>query len=351
MGKHTHDGFRWCPHCGSPHALAERTCTMTGKDLDRALHLPRGQSPLVGTVLDGKYRIIRPIGSGGAGIVFEAENLALRRLVAIKTVSRSGSTEALLRLALEAKLVAAIQHPNICDVYDVGRLPSGGPYVVLERLFGETLAMKMQVARRPSLTTAVDIFVQTLSGLQAAHAARIVHRDLKPQNIFLAERLGCAPLVKIVDFGFAQDLSTSPNTRITRPGKSCGTVQYMSPEQLRALPLDHRSDLFAVGVMLYEVLTGRHPFAARSQTELQINILRSEPRPLRQRRPDVSPELQRLVMSAMSKDPAQRPSSAHEMQTWLSSMLVRPPSAPDLEDEPPSLTTPMWTPPSASPAV
>ena len=347
------EGFRWCQHCGKPHQLAERFCDATGKPLDALIHrppTPRGVavSPLVGAVLDRKYRILRPIGMGGMGVVFEAENIVLKRLVAVKVVSRPGSQEALARLAREATLVAAIQHPNICDVYDVGQLPSGGPYVVLERLFGGSLAGHMRTTPRPHVHAVVDIFVQVLSGLHAAHAARILHRDLKPQNIFLAERVGCAPIVKIVDFGFAQDLSAVPGIRLTRPGKACGTVQYMSPEQLRAEPLDHRSDLFAVGVMLYEVLTGRHPFAACSQLELQSNILRETARPLRQVRPGISPEIEQIIASAMEKDPSRRPASAFAMQAALSA-AVRPQSSPDLEEEPVSTTNPIWIPPASSP--
>jgi serine/threonine-protein kinase len=348
------EGFRWCPHCGKPHSLAIQICSATGKALDAAIHrrpTPQSRVPLIGAVLDGKYRILRAIGGGGMGMVFEAEHISLRRLVAVKVVAGASSSDALARLAREARLVAAIHHPNICDVYDVGELPNGGPYLVLERLFGNTLATRMQGVKMRT-EAVIDIFVQLLSGLSAAHNHHTLHRDLKPQNIFLVEHVGRAPLVKILDFGLARDLSAPTRDRLTKPGRLCGTVQYMSPEQLRAEPLDTTSDLFAVGVMLYEALTGRHPFAAASRVELQTNILRSNARPLRSHRQDVPRAVEQMVAWAMSSSPRERPSSALELQRGL--IAAMPPiSMHDIggEEEPASVTNPVWIPPSSSPAA
>jgi eukaryotic-like serine/threonine-protein kinase len=342
-------GFQWCPHCKRPHGLAERLCTVTGRPLDGALHHVSGGVALtrVGSVLGGKYRLLDLIGAGGMGQVYEAENLHMRRLVAIKVVASAGGPQAFVRLEREAQHVAAIQHPNICAVLDFGRTPSGGPYVVFERLFGVTLGERMRRAGQLSVRAALDIFSQILSGLHAAHTSRILHRDLKPQNVFLVDRAGCPPLVKLVDFGFAQDLSARGN-RITRPGHLCGTVQYMSPEQLRAEPLDHRSDLFAVGTMLYEALAGRHPFEAQSRVDLQTNILRAAPPPLRSRRPDLSRELEQIIAWALARLPAARPSSALDLQRALQSVVRS--SLPSLgDDEPVSVTEPNWFPPSSSP--
>jgi len=350
------EGFRWCPHCGKPHSLKERACTLTGKPLDSVIHQrstsaalsPVARSPLIGAVLGGKYLILRAIGSGGMGTVFEAENLALKRLVAVKVASRPDSEDALARFAREAAIVSSIQHPNICDVHDVGVLPNGGPYIVLERLHGDTLAARMQ--QRSSVAELVEIFVQILSGLHAAHASQILHRDLKPQNIFLVDRVGCGPLVKIVDFGLARDLSSS--TRLTKPGRRCGTVQYMSPEQLRGEPLDQRSDLFAVGVLLYEALTRRHPFAASTAVELQTNVLRADPTPLRTIRPDVPPAIEEMVRWAMARASGERPPSALALQRGILAAMRG--QAPDEDPEPASLTNPMnpmWVPPSSSPAA
>ena len=348
------EGFRWCPHCKGPHALSDRVCHATGRSLDGAFQ-PRPKTPaamspqpLEGVILDGKYKLLRQIGAGGIGRVFEAENLEQQRVVAIKLIGGKAAQETIVRLEREARLVAAIKHPNICEVHDVGRMPSGLPFVVFERLFGETLAERTRGVLQLPVRTAVDLFSQMLLGLQAAHDARIIHRDLKPQNVFLAERPHGEPLVKLLDFGFAQDLAAT--SRITRPGNACGTVQYMSPEQLRVEPLDGRSDLFAVGIMLYEVLAGRHPFAATSRIELQINILRAAPLPLRVRRPDVPVALEELISRTLSRAPADRPATAVELQRELVS-VARSHPLPRLgeEDEPVSLTEPVWLAPTSSP--
>lgn len=358
------EGFRWCKHCGKPHGLAERRCLTTGHALDGALHnkskpAPAGRTPdasslpLIGKILDGRYRILRTIGSGGMGIVFEAEDLTLGRFVAVKVVARAGSAEALARLAREATLIAAVRHANICEVYGAGSLPAPahGPYVVFERLVGETLAAHQCTPRVPSVLSTLDLFVQILSGLEAAHAMRILHRDLKPQNVFLVARAGGSPLVKLVDFGFAQDMSAGLKSRITRPGIACGTVQYMSPEQVRTMPLDPRSDIFATGVMLYESLTGRHPFAAASRVGIQTNILCAEPRPPRSRRRSIPEALGNVVMAALEKDPERRPASASAMQHVLASIR----NEMDLEclsddSSPSSLTGPLVMPPSSRPS-
>lgn len=350
------EGFRWCPHCRGPHRLSDRFCRATGLPFEESVHRVKStrtaaRSPLAGVILDGKYRVLRLIGGGGMGQVYEAENLLLKRLVAIKVVAPGCKPEALLRLEREAQLVAAIKHPNICDVYDVGHVPNGGPYVVFERLFGETLAAHMRRSGRLSIVGTLDLFSQMLAGLQAAHNARIIHRDLKPQNVFLVDRVGFTALVKLVDFGFARDLSSVGASRITRPGNLCGTVQYMSPEQLRSAPLDHRSDLFAVGIMLYEALTGRHPFAATSPVELQTNILHASPVPARSRRHDVPRELDELIARTMSRVPGDRPSSALELQAALLSISALQ-SSPSVDaDAPASGTDPVWLPPSSSPAA
>ena len=254
-------------------------------------------------------------------------------------------------------MVASIKHPNICDVYACGTLAHGGPYIVMERLVGDTLAAQIRGARRRPLAPLIDIFVQVLSGLQAAHSAQILHRDLKPQNVFLADRVGCGPLVKIVDFGLARDLSMASSRRITKPGRLCGTLQYMSPEQLRGEALDQRSDLFSVGVLLYELLTGHHPFAAPTEVELQTDILSADPSPLRAHRQDVPQAIEDVVLWAMARSPGARPASATDLQRGLlaaikSSLHLQLERAIDTEADPVSVTNPMmWIPPTSSPAA
>lgn len=329
-------------------------CAATGRSLEGGVNRTAAAAPassgFEGMVLDGKYQLIRQIGAGGVGRVFEAQNLALGKKVAVKLIlDRAATAQIIVRLEREAAIVAGLHHPNICQAYDMGRLPGGAPFVVFERLFGETLADRTHGVLQLPVRAALDLFAQLLSGLEAAHSARIVHRDLKPQNIFLVDRSGEEPLVKLLDFGFARDLAVS--TRITRPGDACGTLQYMSPEQLRCDPVDARSDLFAIGVMLYEVLAGRHPFAATSRFELQANILRAVPLPLRVRRTDVPAELEELITWCLSRTPAERPASALELQRALLS-VARSASLPAFGDEEPvSVTEPVWLAPTSTPAT
>jgi eukaryotic-like serine/threonine-protein kinase len=345
------DGFLWCPHCKNPHPFSARVCPRTRRSLGRSMHRESGMRPaergLVGTTLENKYRVSKLIGAGGMGCVYEAENLLLRRKVAIKVVGGARSNEALLRLRREAELVAATHHPNICDIYDVGTLPDGSPYLVLERLVGETLAALLRREKRLSEHAALDVFSQLLSALDAAHRARIIHRDLKPENVFLSRRIGCPPLVKLMDFGFAKDLTGSRARVITRPGHALGTPRYMAPEQLLAEPVDARTDLFAVGVMLFESLTGAHPFQADSVAELHRNVLRQPPFALRGLRPNLPAELEQVLSCTLARAPGQRFASATQLQRALVGAMALVPEEEDIgvdvdfDAEPVSETVPM----------
>jgi eukaryotic-like serine/threonine-protein kinase len=320
-------------------------CPATRRRLDlRSSSRPAAAAePLVGTDIDNKYRIHRLIGAGGMGCVYDAENLWLGRRVAIKVIRGARSDEALARLRREAQLVAATQHPNICDIYDVGLLADGSPYLVLERLVGETLAGRLGRERQLSVGVTFEIFSQLLSALTAAHQARIVHRDLKPENVFLAHRVGCPAHVKLLDFGFAKDISGLRGHVITRPGSALGTPRYMAPEQLIGDAVDNRTDLFAVGIMLFECLAGAHPFHADTRVDLQSNILRAHPMPLRRFRPELPAELDWLLGKALAKRPDERFASAKELQQALAA--VSPPPLEvlydDDDDEPVSDTVPM----------
>ncbi len=326
------DGILWCPHCGKPHRLGDRFCSVSGKPLDGQVHRPvRAQTPhppLTGTTIDRRYRIVSLLGKGGMGEVYEAVNVPLGRRVAIKVVSaqrRTDVQEAVPRLLREARAVSAIQHPNICDVYDVGTLPDGTPYLVLERLVGMTLHERTRRAGRLPPTLVVELFGQILGALRAAHGAGIIHRDMKPANVFLVDRGGLPPLVKLLDFGFAMPLGTAHDwVRLTRPGRACGTPQYMSPEQLRAdEPLDARTDVFSAGIMMYEALTGRHPFPGKTIAEVGGGILRDEPPPVSTVRRSLSPAFDDVIKRAIAKRREERYRSAVEMQVAVLALLPR----------------------------
>lgn len=331
-----HRGIVWCPHCAQPHRLEDRICPHTGKALERALH--NGSSrphPLIGRVLDGRYRIDSLIGEGGAGIVFAATNVQLGRDVAIKLVKTARDEDSVERLRREASIIATIQHPNICDIHHYGVEPLHGPYVVTERLSGETIAERMKWHRWLAAPVVIDILVQILSALQAAHAVHVVHRDVKPENVFLIERIGCPPLVKLLDFGLAKNLISE--RQLTRPGKSMGTPIYMSPEQLMGEPVTPATDLFAVGVLGYLMLVGRHPFAADTVLELQGRVLQKQPRQMSTLYREVPAPLEAVITRALQKNPYHRHPDAYSMQQEL--RRVRPLCEDDVS-EPSSSYTP-----------
>ena len=312
-------GIVWCPHCGKPHPLGTKVCPVSAKSLERGVNqvVNAPVNPFIGMTLAGKYHVTKLLGSGGMGEVYEAENKVLKRAVALKIVRGGNATrEGVARLERELLLVSAVQHPNICDVYDAGLLSDGSPFIVLERLFGETFAQLLVRKGSIALPQAVDVFTQILSGVQAAHGAQIVHRDLKPQNVFLADRLGLPPLVKLLDFGLARDLSGMRTRTLTKPGALLGTLKYMAPEQLRAQSVDARADIFAIGVMLYEALSGHHPFEGKTLADTQANILRAEATPLHTRA-RVPNAVSSVVMRALNKEPAQRWPAAVDMQRAL----------------------------------
>ena len=318
-------GFVWCPHCAAPHSLDAKICPTTGRLMRPASGNMRAAAfddPLLGIDLDRKYRVLSKIGSGGMGDVYEAEAIGIGRRVAIK-VAKQGDA----RLHREAQIVASLHHPNVAAAYDVGRTPHGRSYVVFERLYGETLGARM--ARGPmSLREAVGITVQILSGLEAAHHIGIVHRDMKPENVYLARRTGLRPIVKILDFGFARDFTGNmEHTSLTRPGHVCGTPAYMAPEQMAGGAVDHRADLFAVGVILFEALTSRAPFGGETKDEIRRNVLCALPLRLTSLRRDVPAGLDEIMWRVFEKHPARRYRTAAVFQNALLRAL-------DLQEDP-----------------
>jgi eukaryotic-like serine/threonine-protein kinase len=273
----------------------------------------------------GDYEVQKLLGSGGMGEVYRARDLRLRRDVAIKVLPSfvSSDKERLRRFEQEAQAAAALNHPNILAVFQMGMF-QGAPYLVSELLEGETL--RGHVNRGPLLARkAIDYGVQIALGLAAAHEKGIVHRDLKPENLFVT-RDG---RIKILDFGLAKLKQPEPNRQLsaptatvsaTEPGTVMGTVGYMSPEQVRGQDVDHRSDIFSLGTILYEMLTGRRAFQKTTPADTMSAILNEDPPPLLQILPAIRPSLQRVVQRCLEKNPAQRFHSASDLAFALEAL-------------------------------
>ncbi len=267
----------------------------------------------------GPYEIVSPLGAGGMGEVYRAKDPRLGREVAIKVLPASFSQDPdrLRRFEQEARAASALNHPNILTIHDVGT-HGGEPYVVSELLEGETLRERLGGSAL-SARKAVDYGIQTAEGLAAAHEKGIVHRDLKPENLFLTKD----GRVKILDFGLAKltrpEVPSGPQTEVptatagTEPGLVMGTVGYMSPEQVRGQAADHRSDIFAFGAILYEMLTGKRAFHRVSAADTMSAILKEDPPDLSQTNRDIPLGLERVVRHCLEKNPEQRFHSAHDL--------------------------------------
>ena len=279
------------------------------------------KNPLrIGERIDGKYVVQRTLGAGGWAVVYEAEHVVMKHRVAIKVLRPDEDEQAyaLERFKREARLSASIRHPNVLEVYDVGNLEDGSPYLVMELLRGEDLDARL--ASGPlHVAEVIDVGVQLTSALSALAEGGIVHRDIKPHNLFLHEQDDGSLVLKLLDFGIAkqEDAMCLPASRLTTKGELLGTPHYMAPEQLRNEHVDARTDLYAASVVLYELLTGVTPFDEPTQGALIASVLRDEIPSLHQRRPDCPDELAQLIYRGLDKSIANRWPSPLTMQTEL----------------------------------
>src|SRR3981081_1856304 len=274
-------------------------------------------------LLVGHYRVLEKIGEGGMGEVFRARDERLDRDVALKLIRPSSSTnpDHVRRFDQEARAAAALNHPNIVAIYDVG-LQDGSPYIVSELLHGQTLRRRLRAGPVP-VEQATDYALQIVLGLIAAHERRIVHRDLKPENLFIT-RDG---RIKILDFGVPKRQSLLENdqpadamTTVTKSGAVVGTVAYMSPEQLRGKPVDHRSDVFSVGAILSEMLTGRRAFRGETEVDTMTAVLREEPPEMDVSQGRVPSSLHHIIRHCLEKDPENRFQSGKDLAFALEAL-------------------------------
>ncbi|HEX6899391.1 MAG TPA: protein kinase [Thermoanaerobaculia bacterium] len=283
-------------------ADAEAGDFLTSSARERSAALLAERSRLEGREF-GPYRLVREISSGGMGVVYEAEDTRLRRRVAVKLLPLEFSRDraARERFQREARAASALDHPNLCTIYDFGE-SEGQLYIVMAYYEGETLKERLGRGPLPA-DEARQVAIQVARGLAQAHEAGITHRDIKPANVILTRR-GEA---KILDFGIAK---TRDDTSLTRTGGSPGTPAYMSPEQARGKPVDARTDLWSLGVLLYEMLAGKRPFEGEDEPAILYSILSREPEPLGRIRPDAPAFLVRTVAKALAKNPDERYQSA-----------------------------------------
>ena len=337
-----------CPKCGLLYADDARFCTRDGGRLvvftagglpperpDRLLHaeLPGAGAPtsgadgtparaithanLSGHILDARYEIARKLGEGGMSHVYLGQDVATKERVAIKILAPSLARDpnAMARLRREAALGSQLAHPNVCHIVRMGETPDGLVYVVMPFVEGELLSDRTNRSGTLPLPLTVHFVSEIAAGLDVAHQLKIIHRDLKPENVMIGKRPDGSEFAVVMDFGLAKERKAGPELeQLTATGIILGTPEFMSPEQLRGKPLDARSDVYALALMTYEMLTGKLPFDGPTQQDIMIARLRQEPIPLSKRSPGKSfpPGVDRAIAKAMQRDAEQRHATAPE---------------------------------------
>lgn len=297
-----------CPRCGSEASAYEARCSKCGKEL-----LGRSNS-LIGRTLQDKYRIEELLGSGGMCDVYRAIHLAMGKEVAVKILKPALAVDETIarRFEQEARAASRIHHPHAINVTDYGIADGGTPFIVMEFVKGVTLGELLRKDGALPIERAANILRQACGALDEAHSVGVVHRDIKPDNIIIAEYDG-SDWVEVVDFGVAKVLEdVNRRSDLTGANIIVGTPRYMSPEQCEEKPVDARSDIYSLGVVLYEMLSGEAPFKGDSSTRLLVAHASEPPAPLSEKRPDLPAELTAVVMRALEKDPARRPQTAGE---------------------------------------
>jgi serine/threonine protein kinase len=322
-----------CPACGTTYADASKFCTKDGTKLvpqgsatdPMAVSGPRSTAAavrgepkaapahanLVGQTLDKRYKIERKLGEGGMSFVYLATDIATQAQFAIKVLSEalSHDANAMARLRREAALGMRLAHPNVCHIMRLGETEDGLVYVVMPYVNGEILADRNNRLGHIPLSDTVKFVKDMAAGLSVAHELKIVHRDLKPENVMICKSPDGSEQAVVMDFGLAKERKAEGELqKLTATGIILGTPEFMSPEQLRGKPLDPRTDIYSLALMTYEMLTGKLPFQGRTQQEMMIARLRSDPMPIRRMRPelDIPEAVEKTLAKAMSRNPDDR---------------------------------------------
>ncbi len=316
---------RHCSRCRTLYERDERFCPLDGAAVVEGEGRDRedARDRLIGQTLAGRYLLVREIGKGGMGVVYEAEHVGLGKRVAVKLLldGFSDDREVLARFHMEARNASRIGHENIIDIVDIGEHVDGArgrSFIVMEFLEGTDLRRVCQGGALP-LRRTLAILDQVCRALGAAHAKDIIHRDMKPENVFLTERLGRTDFVKLMDFGISKiKAAHDSQVRLTQTGAVVGTPLYMAPEQaLGKTDIDHRVDVYSVGVMMYELCTGQPPFSATTYLGLMTQHVHEKPTNPRRVRPELPAAIERVILRALEKEPGKRFATMEEMRRAL----------------------------------
>jgi serine/threonine protein kinase len=324
-----------CPSCGAANRDDARFCGACGAATSSTepTNPSLGEAPaMIGREIAGRYRVLAKIGEGGMGAVFRAEQISLKRTVAVKLLRPDVVANPLLlrRFNAEAEAVAKLNHPNTVNIYDFGQDTDGTLFIAMELIEGRSLRGLLQSEAPLPPRRALAIATQVAASLIDAHAHAIVHRDLKPDNVMLQDRGRERDVARVLDFGIAKlrDDSRATQLQMTQQGDMLGTPQYMAPEQIRAEKIDGRADIYALGCLLYEMVTARLPHEATTVLALLSKHLLEHPVPPSQRRPDLGlpSALDQLILGAMAKDPQARPQTMEAFREQIAALLATLPA-------------------------
>ena len=339
---------RRCPRCGTTYEAPARFCQNDGSPLidvqtQAGVNQPASRtevrkppvtpakvavdraSSLTGQILDGRYQVVKKLGEGGMSYVYLARETATNDTVAIKVLSPKLSNErsSVERLRREAGLAMRLEHPNVCKILRLGETEDSLIYLVMPYLQGELMSDREIRGGPFTLEQGMPLLIQMCRGLHHAHELHIIHRDLKPENVMLIEDPDVQGGMRavVMDFGLAKERRAEPEVaKLTATGIVLGTPEFMSPEQIRGKTLDGRSDIYALGILAFEMFTGTLPFQGRSAQEMMIARLRGNATPLRQSKPELPAKLEQVIARALETDPEKRWASMHAFAEALSTV-------------------------------